>query len=170
MDKTINIVFDSCSLINLINGNQLGAVLKLPGFSFYVGPAVYNEVSKKQSQKEIIDKAIEDQSIFLWKKEINLEFVGRLFLTYNLGDGETESIAMCHEDMLYICCDDRQARSAAAKELTESMVMGSLRLLKMTVEQDIIKCTEAKFCYLEMMLKGGFLPKKIEDNYFCKAA
>jgi predicted nucleic acid-binding protein len=164
------IIIDTCSLVNLMNGNHLVSALKLSKLKFVIGPAVYKEVSKVQDQKQIIDDLIATKKLFLWSGKMDLTVLIGLYGKYMLGDGETESIAICKLDNSLICCDDRKARSAAELEILPENCMGSLKILKLAVIDNIIKCTDAETSYLTMKHKGGFLPKNIDNSYFCKAS
>ncbi|HRI35155.1 MAG TPA: hypothetical protein PLD02_15505 [Saprospiraceae bacterium] len=130
---------------------------------------MYKEVSRVQSQKNKIDDFIESGKIITLDKDLDIHLLSRLYDEYKLGDGETESICICIEESFLICCDDKKARIAAEKELTKPNVMGSLRLLKMAVIDNIIRCNDAESSYSEMLLKGGFLPKDIQHSYFCSS-
>lgn len=167
MNKQSVIVFDSCSLINLINGNQLDAILLLPGFTFIIGELVYAEVSKIPFQKIIVDKKIASNEIHLFAGELPLDLLSNLFAKFCLGDGETECICISSVYGYRICSDDNKARKAIISEVGLDNLMGSLRLLKMAVSHNVIICRDAKFSYLEMKLKGAYLPNNIEDSYFC---
>lgn len=169
MARSTHIVFDTCSLINLMNGERLQSVLNIPYIQYYLGPAVYKEVSKIQTQKDKIDDFIESTKIIKWNKDIDINLISRLYDDYKLGDGETESLCICIEESFLICCDDRKARVASEKELTKPNVIGSLRLLKMAVIENVIKCNDAESSYFTMLLKGGFLPKDIQHNFFCSS-
>jgi predicted nucleic acid-binding protein len=163
------IIFDTCSLVNLMNGNQLDSILSIREIKFFIGPAVYGEVSKVENQKLIIDNAIEQGRLIEWEGELDFDLLNTIYEEYGLGDGETESIAIAISKACSICCDDKKARNAAKNELSQSIIIGSLGMLKMAVMDNIIKCTDATLSYLEMILKGGFLPKDLDGNYFCNA-
>lgn len=55
----------------------------------------------------------------------------------------------------------------SVKEIGNNNVIGSLRLLKLTVIHNIIECTDAFSSYIDMIYKGGFLPRNIENHFFC---
>lgn len=152
-----------------MNGNQLDSILSISEIKYFIGPAVYGEVSKLESQKQFIDNAIAEGKLIKWKGDIDLDLLNTLYEEYGLGDGETESIAIGISTAYSLCCDDKKARIAANNELNQSHVIGSLGMLKMAVMDNIIKCTDATLSYLEMILKGGFLPKNLDGNYFCNA-
>jgi predicted nucleic acid-binding protein len=152
-----------------MNSDRLESVLNVKYLRLYIGQAVLREAAKIVSQKEIIDYFTSSGKLIIWSNNISVSLVTRLIAVYGLGDGETESIAICIENGFSLCCDDKKARSAAQNEITGNLVMGSLRLLKLAVSEKVIKCTEAQISYLEMVIKGGFLPKNIAEDYFCKA-
>lgn len=167
MSEVETIVLDACSLINLINGGNFDAVLGLSNKILTIGEVVYNEVAKIPSQKRIIDSKIASGELQVLNEDIPLEvwesFQGR----HELGDGETECLCFARLLGHKVCCDDKLARKALVGEFGSQNLIGSLRLLKWSVEQKIIPCNEARFSYLEMKLKGGFLPTNVPHNYFC---
>lgn len=171
MTNTIDIALDTCSLVNLMNGNQLDAVLSISNKSFVISPSVYKETTKIPTQKEVIDEYLASGQLRISESELDVSLLSNLYENYNLGDGETESIAICKNNpSTLLCCDDKKARTAAGKEMDSTNIIGSLRLLKIAVGEEIIKCTDAQISYLEMKFKGGFLPKGIDNHYFCKAS
>lgn len=168
MERVTNICLDSCSLINLINCDRLSDVLSIPHNTFYITPSVYDEISKINDQKLIIDNLIKGNTLKLYSNNLNINLLQELFKKYNLGDGETESLLMCKKESYKLCCDDRRARKMAEAEIGKHKVMGSLRLLKKCVNNGIILCKDAFASYIEMIYHGGFLPKNIDDHFFCK--
>lgn len=161
---------DACSVINLINCNQLESCCNIPHLTFYIGYSVYDEVCKIESQKAVLDDHIAQGTIVLFENDIEIDTLSELYKKYALGDGETEAIAIAMQNNMIVCCDDRKARNAAAKELGGTKVVGSLTLLKNAVEASIIKCTKAFDSYIDMKDKGGFLPSSIDNHFFCKAS
>lgn len=159
---------DACALINLMNAHQLEAVFKLPNTHFLIGSSAYNEVCKVDFQKTMLDNLFVRHKVDLWDGELDVSLLLHLVEHYNLGDGETEAIAICMSSGYTLCCDDWKARKKANIEIGETKVIGSLRLLKIAVSHDLLKCTDAEISYLEMKLKGGFLPKTLDEDYFCK--
>ncbi|MGE0567308.1 MAG: hypothetical protein AB7O73_05110, partial [Bacteroidia bacterium] len=153
-----------------MNSDSHETVLNLVNTTINISQAVYKEIAKIESQKIEVDKQVSAAKLGIWKQNINVGLLSHLFDTYSLGDGETESTAICIENSFSLCCDDKKARSAAQKEITDARLMGSLRLLKHAVIENIIKCTDAQISYIEMKVKGGFLPKNVENNYFCSAS
>lgn len=153
-----------------MNCDRLDTVLNLANTKYYISQAVYYEVAKITSQKTEVDKFTANGKLIVWTQNISVGLLSHLFDTYGLGDGETESTAICVETGFLLCCDDRKARTAAQKEITDARLKGSLRLLKHAVIENIIKCTDAQVSYIEMVVKGGFLPKNVENDYFCSAS
>lgn len=168
--KSTNLILDACSVINLINCNQLGNCSNIPYFIFYIGYSAYDEVCKIESQKVVLDGLIDQGTIVLFEKDIKIETLSELYKKYDLGDGETEAITIAMHNEMMVCCDDRKARNAAAKEIGGTKVVGSLTLLKNAVDVSIIKCTKAFDSYVDMKDKGGFLPNSIDNHFFCKAS
>jgi predicted nucleic acid-binding protein len=81
-----------------------------------------------------------------------------LLLTHELGEGETECIALALTHSYVFCCDDAKARSVATDLIGIDRVVGSLRLLKWTVESGLTSSEEAFSFYQSMKAAGGFLP------------
>ena len=168
--KSTNLILDACSVINLINCNQLENCSNIPNLTFYIGYSAYDEVCKIESQKAVLDDLIGQGTIILFENDIEIDTLSELYKKYTLGDGETEAIAIAMHNYMMVCCDDRKARNAAAKELGRNEVVGSLTLLKNAVNASIIKCTNAFDSYVDMKDKGGFLPNSIDNHFFCKAS
>lgn len=169
METVRKICLDACSVINLVNCNNFRSVLSLENTTFFMGPSVYDEVIKVPEQKEIINTLISDGLIEIYEGEINVELVDSFFETYQLGDGETETVAICNQNGYSMCCDDRLARAMAETIIGEEKTMGSLRLLKFAVQAGTILCTDAFIAYQVMITEGGFLPKNINNHFFCSS-
>jgi hypothetical protein len=58
-----------------------------------------------------------------------------------------------------LCCDDEKARRVGMELAGEERVIGSLRLLKWIVAEDICTCDDAFVYYERMKAAGGFLPE-----------
>ena len=101
--KIIDISFDSCSVINLINCKQLENVFKIPNYNFHIGLSVYDELCKVGVQAEILNDSIKKGALTLFKSDVDLELVEKLYSQYNLGDGETEALAICIENSFKMC-------------------------------------------------------------------
>lgn len=166
MVKPENIILDACSIINLINGDQIINALNLTGTKFFIGQAVYNELAKVHTQKVIIDTLINEGILIMLDVDIDVDLLISLYKEYNLGDGETESMVLCKQLGFALCCDDRKARKASNDVIGEKSVMGSLRLMKFAVIEELIVCTDAELSLVKMKLEGGFLPN-VGHGYFC---
>lgn len=169
MKQKETIILDACSLINLMNGGQLDAVLALSNVRFIVGEAVYLEVAEVQEQKNILDTKVGRGEITIYREEIPVDLLDENNGKYGLGDGEIECICISRLTGFHVCCDDKNARKAITNEVGDSLLLGSLRLLKKAVNAGQILCKEARNSYLEMMRLGGFLPKNVSADYFCIA-
>jgi hypothetical protein len=161
----MNVVLDSCSLVNLINGDLVEEIIKIPNCNFLLGQIVYEECCEIESQKLIIDRAIE-LSKFKLVPDVDIDQFIQIKQKYQLGDGETESIVNCFNNDFILSSDDLKARQCAVKELGTDRVIGCLYLTRETARNNIITCDEALNAYLIMKVKGGFLPI-VDDNYFC---
>lgn len=156
---------DSSSLINLSNAGILDRILTLECCNFFVTPLVIGECNGDCSialvyarEKGIIK--------FLNDNEIDADYFLNLLDQLQLGVGETECIAAALNGQYLICCDDRKARSTASNLIGPSRVIGTIRLLRWCVEEQIYDCTQAFSHFRRMKNLGGFLPE-IEQNYFC---
>lgn len=163
----MNIVIDTCSLINMMNGQVLSEILTLTSCKFYIGNLVYDEVSQVKSQKETIDNSINLGNLILISNDVPLSQFLSLKRKYQLGDGETESIGHCLNHGYQLSSDDFKARTSGGKELIQANVIGSLYLLREAVRQKIVACNDAMSAYTIMKIKGGFLPE-IDESYLCK--
>jgi predicted nucleic acid-binding protein len=164
----MNIILDACTIINLINGQSFHSVISIPGLSIFVGDNLIDqEISLNIAQKIIIESAVNENKITLLLSNVTLADFSTLKAIYELGNGETECIALCKLLGYHIATDDWKARSAATVEIGVSKVIGSLFLLREAVRKKILTCTEAQNSFLLMKKKGGFLPN-IDLEYFCK--
>jgi predicted nucleic acid-binding protein len=164
----MNIILDACTIINLINGQSFHSVISTPGLSIFVGDNLIDqEISLNIAQKMIIESAIKENKITLLTSIVTLTDFTTLKRAYDLGNGETECIALCKILGYHIATDDWKARSAATIEIGDSKVIGSLFLLRETVRKKTLTCSDAQNSFLLMKKKGGFLPK-IDLEYFCK--
>lgn len=101
-------------------------------------------------------------------EEISPDRFLELVADHDIGDGELESIAICETTDRAFCTDDAAARRLATNLLGAPNVMGSLRLLKLSVQASLLMCNEAFASYNQMRDCGGFLPN-LPNNFFCVA-
>lgn len=161
----MKVILDSCSTINLYNGDLLENVLDLGSghFEFYIGTIVLGECSvlipylDKQARQGRI-------SILPCKRIAPARFAEVLNF-YELGVGETECLVHAELQVLTVCTDDRAARAAAAAHLGEDRVVGSLRLVRECVSAGAITSARAYLGYESMKTRGAFLPE-IAASYF----
>lgn len=163
----MEIVLDTCAIINLINGNCLDKIFILNGYTFCVGEAVLEKEVLNDLQKTVLETFIEAGKIKVLSSEISLSAITNLRDKYNLGLGELECLALCMNSNSLFCSDDNKARKCSTNELGKSRVIGSLHLVRQIVLESIVKCFEALEYYNVMILKGGFLPKNLDSDYFC---
>ena len=149
-------VFDASCIINLLNGDSLGAVLSLSEYTFLIGPIVKSECIINQNE---ITNFINKNML----TEINAdEISGGVFLhllqQHKLGEGETECLAYCLSSDTLMACDDKRARRIGKQELGEQKVIGTLALLKTCVQYRLLTDTEALRKVEQMKSRGAFLP------------
>jgi len=164
----MDIVLDTSSIINLINGAVFDRVITMKGYRFFVGDQLLNKEVLNEVQKIIIEALIAKEKIILLSSDITASLISDLKIKYRLGLGETECMALCLNTNKAICTDDFKARKFSVIELGEPLVFGSLSLLKESVSSGTISCTEVLASYTLMIEKGGFLPKGLTDDYFCR--
>lgn len=121
----MEIVLDACSIINLINGDVLQKVILLNDKRFYVGEYLYDEEILDISQKLKVQTLVQNSCITLLQSTITLTQFSILKNKYDLGNGETECIAICKNTGYFIATDDKKARSNASTELGGAKVIGS---------------------------------------------
>lgn len=156
-------VIDACSLINLHNGEALALVLGLKRSSLQVGPIAMGETGHE------IEATLRasDAATFLGGSTLPAAVYLTLLGTYGLGEGETEAIAFAQYHGFALCSDDRKAREVGKKLLGEERVIGSLRLMRWCVEEDLCKCMRAYDTSVAMREHGGFVPA-LDQKFFCE--
>ncbi len=158
-------VIDACSLINLQNGGGLPLVLQLGRSSLQVGPIVVGEIGTE------IEEALRASGAATFVDDSDVPAAAYLTLLgkHHLGEGETEALVLAQKHGFTLCSDDRKAREVGKKLLGEDRVIGSLRLMRWCVEEDICKCTRAYETSVAMREHGGFVPA-LPQEFFCEAA
>ena len=163
----MDIILDTSSIINLINGCVFDRVLTMGGYQFYIGGQLFNKEVLNEVQKIIVEALIAKNKIILLDSAVTASLIAELKAKYRLGLGETECMALCKSCGKAICTDDFKARKASFIELGESEVFGSLSLLKESVNNTVLSCLEVLTSYDLMIQKGAFLPKGLTADYFC---
>lgn len=129
-----------------------------------VGPIV---VGESGSQIESALRA-SDASTFIDGTELSADDYLSLLSDHRLGEGETEALAIARQYGALLCSDDQKARKVGKKLLGEDRVIGSLRLMRWCVEEDICKCAQAFEASVAMRAHGGFIPE-LPQEFFCEA-
>lgn len=156
------ITLDACSIINLSNANALEVVLGMPEKAFIVSPMVAGECHA-ECVVEVVRLTATCNITLAQEQDIDAALFLELLDTHELGQGETECLAICLTGNHSLCCDDRKARAVATELIGELRVMGSLRLLKWAVEAGRISSADAYIAYRGMIDAGGFLPELAPD-------
>jgi predicted nucleic acid-binding protein len=94
---------------------------------------------------------------------ISSETFLELLSLHELGEGETECIAICLSRPFVLVCDDNKARQLARDLLGPDRVIGSIRLLKWCVIENLITADAAFKTYELMRATGGFLPQMLPE-------
>ena len=157
---------DSSSLINLSNAGILEYVLDIKRCNFFVTPLVIGECNG-DCGVTLVQAEENGQLKFLNDDDIDAEHFLNLLYELQLGAGETECIAAALGGHYLISCDDRKAREAASNLIGQDHVLGTIKLLKWCVEEQLYNCAQAFGHFMNMKVCGGFLPD-IQQQYFCR--
>src|SRR6267378_2113510 len=91
----MDIALDACTIINLLNGNILQQITQLSGHRFYVSDGILEQELLSPAQNIFLDTLITNGSIQVCTSSITVQEFIALKSKYDLGDGETETIAIC---------------------------------------------------------------------------
>lgn len=155
---------DACSIINLDNAGALGMVSSLPCCDLFLSPIVVGECNATAAASIVLAHSAGQLSLI----DDHDVPAGRFFDfldQFELGDGETECIALAENSDFVICCDDRKARRAAAEVIGAERVIGSLRLLQWAATNQSITPEEASAIVSTMKECGAFLPDLPHDFF-----
>jgi len=153
----VDFIIDASSIINLDNGEAIEIVTGLADHNLWVSPLVIGECVPKSAAK-LFDLKQNGVLYFIDPNDISSEIFLDLLVKYELGEGETECIALCLAKPFGFCCDDNKARQLGGQLFGHSRVIGSIRLIKWCVNRRIISGAEAGTIYERMRTAGGFLP------------
>lgn len=134
---------------------------------FWVGPIVLGECSGACAANMWALAPI-DAVHRLDESEIDGERFLELLAEYGLGPGETECLAVAEKMGFAICTDDGLARRAALQLLGSNRLIGTARILRWSVQYQIMPCTEAADKFEVMKQEGGYLPV-LDNGFFCNA-
>lgn len=157
------VVLDASTLINLANGETLGAILSLPGRRFLVSGAVRDE---SRSIATAIKEAVASGKLELVDDAlITLRAFTEAKRALQLGDGETECILAAEQIGCSIACDDRAARDASIARLGQARLTGSIGLLRLARQEGLLTRAAAFASYELMRQRGGYLPNVAEQDF-----
>ena len=137
---------------------------KLPGREFWITQTVVDECWLTCGEELGIEIAT-DRLFVVDDAHIDTARFLDLLDSRSLGRGETESIVACEELGFAFCCDDKRARSLAHAVLGDGRVAGTIAVLRWCVTGAIVSAEAAYALYLEMRVKGGFLPNATQEDF-----
>ncbi len=157
------VVLDASTLINLVNGEVLGKVLRIPTVHYLVSGVVRGE---SKSISAAIDVAVESGLLGLVDDElITIAEFRKAKREMKLDDGETECILAAKALGCAIGCDDGAARACAERTLGPGMLTGSIGLLRKAIEAGLMSYEEAFASFSLMKTRGGYLPELGLDDF-----
>lgn len=159
-------LFDSCSIINLVNVDALALACSLDDIDWLVPPVVNAEINAR-CQSVIANTLPNGHLCLVDDTDVDADLYLRLLDEHHLGAGETECIAIALGGDHSICLDDRRARRIAEMLLGPDRTFGTVRLLRWCVEQERIACGDARMLLRDMRAHGGFLPD-MPQSFFCR--
>ena len=154
------VIFDASTLINLVNGEVLAEILSIPGAAFQMSAAVRTE-SKSIAEERLglVDDSLISVSAFREAKRL-----------MQLGDGETECILAAASMGCAFGCDDQAARKRAKQRLGAGNLIGSIGLLRMTINAGLLSSEAAFASYGLMLARGGYLPQLAPSDFKASTA
>lgn len=153
----MDIIIDASSVINLDNARALELTAGLDERTLWFSLLVVGECDPSCAA-EILRLEQEQLISFVDPEDISAEVFLDLLEEYDLGEGETECLALCLRHPYVMCCDDQKARSVGTILLGDGRVIGSLRLLRWCVGDGLVAAAGAFSLYELMIEAGGFLP------------
>lgn len=160
----MDFIIDASSVINLDNAEAIKIVTGLVGHSLWISPLVIGECEPRCAAT-LFSLQQAGALHFVDPNDISSERFLDLLSQHQLGEGETECIALCLTKPFTFCCDDNKARQLAGRLFGEQRVIGSIRLIKWCANANLITGPEAVAIYERMRAAGGFLPA-IRHDWF----
>lgn len=160
----MDLIIDASSIINLDNAKALDLVTGLSDRIFWLSPLVIGECEPSCAAR-ILELERRTRVRFVDADDVSAETFLDLLEVYDLGEGETECLALSLTHPYVLCCDDYKARKIGSQLLEPERVIGSLRLLKWCVLEGLVTPDSAFRLYVLMKEAGGFLPD-IEVSWF----
>ena len=162
------VILDASTLINLVNGEVLAAILSIPGAAFQMSAAVRTE---SKSIAEAIDAAVAEERLGLVDDSlISVSAFREAKRLMQLGDGETECILAAASMGCAIGCDDQAARKQAKQRLGAGKLIGSIGLLRMAINAGLLSSEAAFASYGLMLERGGYLPQLAPSDFKASTA
>jgi predicted nucleic acid-binding protein len=153
----VDLITDASSIINLANAGALDIVTALPNRTICLSPLVVGEC-EPTCAAELLAHREQGTIRFVDPQAVSSELFLSLLDEHDLGEGETECLALLLNGGYIFCCDDGKARRVGIALTSEDQVVGSIRLLKWAVEAELCTCLQAFEYYQLMKDAGGFLP------------
>jgi predicted nucleic acid-binding protein len=163
----VDIIIDASSVINLDNAGALELLAGLQARVFWISPLVVGECDPTCAA-EIVRLRDMGRLHFVDPQNVSAELYLTLLEIYDLGEGETECLALCHGHQFLFCCDDQRARTIAGQLFGGDRVIGSLRLLRWAVIEGLASTELAFDLYEKMKSAGGFLPA-VDKKWFSES-
>jgi predicted nucleic acid-binding protein len=158
----VDLITDASSIINLANAGALDAVAALSDWTICISPLVISEC-EPTCAAELLRLQQDGLIKFVDPQDISSERFLTLLVEHDLGEGETECLALLQTKHYVLCCDDDKARRVGIALVGADRVVGSLRLLKWAVADGICTSDDAFDYYERMKAAGGFLPELPRD-------
>jgi predicted nucleic acid-binding protein len=160
----VDLIIDASSVINLDNAGALEIVAQLQKRNLCLSPLVIGECHPTCAAK-LAELEKQGAIWFVDPEKISAEIFLQLLEEHDLGEGETECIALALKHPFVLCCDDQKARNVATNLIGAERVVGSLRLIKWCVADGLLTSTAAFKIYQSMKAAGGFLPE-LNQSWF----
>ena len=157
----VDLIIDASSIINLYNGEALDIVTQLSDRRLCLSPLVIGECGPSCAAELL--RLEKSGSLRFDPQTISAELFLQMLEDFDLGEGETECLALSVTEAYVFCCDDGRARNIGKAKLGADRVVGSLRLLRWSVEDALINADRAFAIYQKMKGAGGFLPDMTRD-------
>jgi len=151
----MQIYLDTCTLLNLINGEVLQHVLAFQDATFFVSREVERE---SESERELIRFLVNEGLLeFADDALISFDLLNDKRVEWGLGIGECETILVAAQSNGIVACDDSKARNRIEIELGNNRLTGSLGFLQKLVYDSVLSQEDAYNAYLRMRANDGFL-------------
>ena len=160
----MDLIIDASSIINLENAGALEIVARLENRNLCLSPLVIGECQPTCAAK-LAELEQQHAVWFVDPEKVSAEVFLELLEDHELGEGETECLALALGHQFVFCCDDQKARQIGIGLIGADRVVGSLRLLKWCVEDGHLSVGEAFALYERMKAAGGFLPD-LDQSWF----